>query len=176
MRRQLRQRMLSDMCDVLRFFFLDFGCMQYRGAYYLSEGILDNSIIECQESECQSCPICTSEWHKLHLPVFRSEVIRLFDSNTGRSIFPFLVDNKKPLSTVLSTRPYWVKWIFDKAARSVLVRHIDAFMFSLLAANIIRIEKNRSGDLVWNLTWRDSMTPNYKTDDVWDSINLRERL
>ena len=137
----------------------------------MSAGILDSDIEATREAHCETCPICTNEWDKTHLPVYRSEVIPFFDSNAGRSAFPFPVDLKTPLSTVLSTRPYWIEWIFDKAARSVLVRQIDAFWFSLLAANIIRIEKNRSGDLIWNLCWSDSRTPVYKTDAALDGIN-----
>ena len=140
----------------------------------MSDGALDENIDACRESVCQSCPICLGDWHKLHLPVFRSEITRLLDSNTGRSIFPYPVDVKKPLSTILSTRPYWVEWIFDKAAGSVLVRHINALLFSLIANNIIRMEKNRSGDLVWNLGWIDNLNPRYKSDECWIGIHLRD--
>ena len=96
------------------------------------------------------------------------------DSNTGRNVFPFPVDDKKPLSSILSTRPYWVEWIFDKAAGSVLVRNINALLFSLIANNIIQMEKNRSGDLIWNLGWIDNVTPVYKTDKAWEGIHLRD--
>ena len=173
MRRQLRHRMLADVRDLLRFFFLDFGCMQHRGAFYMSDGALDQNIDACREADCTHCPICSKAWHKSHLPIFRSQLTRLFDSNTGRNVFPFPVDGKKPLSSVLSSRPYWVEWIFDRAAGSILVRNIDALFLSLVANNIIQMEKNRSGDLVWNLGWIDNITPVYKNDTAWDGIHLR---
>ena len=69
MKRQLRKRMLDDLTDVLRFFFLHFGCMHYRGAFYMSDGVLDNNIDACRESECTSCPVCTNEWQDVHLTV-----------------------------------------------------------------------------------------------------------
>ena len=56
----------------------------------------------------------------------------------------------------------------------MLVRHIDAFLFSLLAADILRMEKNRSGDLVFNLSWLNNLTPKYKTTEVWEGLNLRD--
>ena len=164
--------MLLEISDVLRFFFLNRGCQHYRGAFYMSDGSLDKNVDACRESLCESCPICTTSWHKVHLPFFKSEVIRFFESAAGRTAFPCAVDSKVPLSTVLSTRPYWVEFIFDRAARGVLVRHIDAFFFSLLAANIICMEKDRRGDLVWNLVWIDN-TLTYRDDDVWDGLNLK---
>ena len=139
----------------------------------MSDGELDTNIDACREATCNSCPICTREWHKIHLPVFRSQITRFLDSNSGRSAFPFPVDGK-PLSSVLSTRPYWVEFIFDKPARSVLVRQIDALLFSLIASKIIQMEKNRSGDLVWNLGWIDNANPSYKDDASWNGIHLRD--
>ena len=50
----------------------------------------------------------------------------------------------------------------------------DAFLLSLIAANILTMEKNRSGDLIWNLCWHDNLTPVYKTDEGWNCINLRD--
>ena len=42
------------------------------------------------------------------------------------------------------------------------------------ATNIIRMEKNRSGDLVWNLGWIDNLNPRYKSDECWIGIHLRD--
>jgi hypothetical protein len=54
MKVQLRKRQLQELNNVLRFFFLDMGCQQYRSAFYLSDGHLDGSdrVDACQESEC----------------------------------------------------------------------------------------------------------------------------
>ena len=139
----------------------------------MSDGTLDTNVDARREVSCGNCAMCTKSWHKTHLPVFRSEIVRFFESASGRTAFPHPVDMKIPLSTVLSSRPYWVEWIFDYSSKTVRVKQIDALFLSLAASNIISMTKNRQGDLVWNLEWENGLAT-YKMDSAWDGIHLRE--
>jgi hypothetical protein len=102
MKVQLRKRQLQEISDVLRFFFLNMGCQQYRSAFYLSDGLLDgpDRIDACQESECSTCSICNGDWHKMHFPVYKSQLIRFFESSTGRKLLPLKIEGKTTLYTV----------------------------------------------------------------------------
>ena len=92
MRRQLRERSLSEINNVVCFFFLNKGCQHYRAAFYMSDGCLDRNVDACREVTCHGCPVCTHTWEKFHFPVFRSEVVRFFELATGRTAFPHPVD------------------------------------------------------------------------------------
>lgn len=127
-----------------------------------------------REAECDTCPICTGEWHKMHLPVYKSHIIRFFESSTGRKLFPVTIDFKTSPSAFLSSRPYWKEWIFDRASKSVQVRHVDALLLSLFAAGILCIEKSKNSNFVMDITWTDSSTPKYRDDTIWDGINVHD--
>lgn len=121
---------------------------------------------------CSSCPVCDGSWAEMHLPIYKSELIRFFESSTGRTVFPLQYNAKTPLTLVFSKRPYWVEHIFDRAACGIRVRQIEALLLSLIAAHIVCLEKTRAGVFQWNLVWRDNSTPAYKDDSVWDGVNL----
>ena len=42
------------------------------------------------------CPICCEEWQKMHLPVYRDQLVRFFQSSTGRSVLPMPVSDSDP--------------------------------------------------------------------------------
>jgi hypothetical protein len=176
MKIQLRRRQLRDLEDVLRYFFLHKGCQHARSSFYLSQGILDgkDAVDASREAECDNCPICIGEWQKMHLPVYKPHIIRLFESSTGRKLFPVALDFKTSPSTFLSTRPYWKEWIFDRPSKAILVRHVDALLLSLLAAGILCIEKSKTSDIVLDITWSDSSTPKYRDASIWDGVNLHD--
>jgi hypothetical protein len=158
MKRKLKKRQHQELMDVLRFFFLDKGCQHYRGALYQSMGVLDGPDVVgmCRACDpCGCCPICDGSWNKMHLPIFRSQMVRFLESSSGRYVFPMEYSVKTPLSSVLSKRVYWTEWIFDRAKSGIQVRNIDALFLSLIAADIITLEKSRTGVWQWNIVWID---------------------
>lgn len=174
MKRAHRDRQLSELAEVMSFFYLNYGCQHYRAAFYLSEGVLDSNIAieSCREvTPCNSCPVCDKTWYTMHPPFFRYELVRFLESSTGRSIFPMDSDSKRPLLSILSTRPYWIQCIFNRPACSIKVR-IEATLLSLVAANIVRLEKSANTSFRWHLTWSDCDTPIYQSDNVWDGLHL----
>ena len=175
MKRALKKQQQQDLGDVMKFLCLNRGCQQYRSAFYMSEGKLDgvNVVDSCREIDpCGCCPICDGSWGKMHLPIFRSELVRFFESSTGRRTFPMEYDTNKPITLMLSDRSYWKECIFDRASSGVLVRNIDALIMSLIAADILTMEKDRKGKFVWSVVWVDNTTPRYMLDDAWDGVNL----
>eukprot|EP00956_Cyclotella_meneghiniana_P008998 scaffold12325_cov40-Cyclotella_meneghiniana.AAC.3 len=176
-KRDIKKRSLQELADVMKFFFLDLGCQHLRGAEYLSLGVLDNeNAIGSTGEPCNSCPICCEEWKKMHLPVYREQIVRFFQSSTGRSVLPLPVSDNDPgnLTDILKKRAYWVEWIFDRPFGQIKKRQLDALMLSLIAAGIIRLRQDSSGNFTWDLAWVDSSTPMFILDNVWVGINLHE--
>jgi hypothetical protein len=120
------------------------------------------------------CPICTREWHKLHLPVYKESVIQFFTSSVGGESLPYVLDGKrrKNVSDILWGKTFWIETIFDRAASGIKRTHVDALFFSLAAAGIVDIEKSLSGVIRWNLCWENITTPSYNNNDKWLGINL----
>ena len=46
---------------------------------------------------------------KRDVKTVRTELIRFFESSTGRTVFPLQCNAKTPLTLVFSKRPYWVE-------------------------------------------------------------------
>ena len=159
---------------MMSFFFLNRGCQHWRSANYLSLGVLDSSDAIDPGEPCNQCPICSGDWFELHVPVYREQLVRFFQSSTGRCVLPMPVDNKDlaNVSQILKKRPYWVEWIFDRAHRQVSKRCIDGLMLSLIASNIIRLKSDGSGKLSWDLGWINESTPVFLNDDAWAGVNL----
>jgi len=84
-KRRLRLREMNEAIDVQRFFCLDGGCQQVRGARYLATGILQFIPVGERTSCGNQCPICSGEWYNHFLPIYKDSLIRLFESSVGQS-------------------------------------------------------------------------------------------
>ena len=91
-KRDIKKQSLKEIADVMSFFFLSKGCQHLRGACYLTFGELDGAdSIGSTGEPCDKCPICCKERHQMHLPVYRDQIVRFFQSSTGRSVLPMPV-------------------------------------------------------------------------------------
>ena len=169
-RRRLMTRQVRELLEVIRFFCTNRGCQHHASVHYLSTGRLTPP--PPTDTPCQTgCPICTKQWHKQFLPIYKESLIRFFQSSTGRDRIPF-EDSTKLVSDVLWGDAYWLEHIFDRAAGGMKRTQVDALFLSLAAVGIMKIEKARGGVIRWNIGWNADDTPLYNNNDVWLGINL----
>ena len=177
-RMQLRQRQLRELDEVLRFTCLDNGCQHTVTQWYLSTGRFELPppvLAPCGDS----CPICTGNWHRMHLPVYRSSVVEFLCSSAGASLENIEMAHDTHVSDALVGNVYYVEKVFDRAFGGVSRAHIDALFMSLKAAGILTVSK-RGSKFVWGLT-RSSIpgqegggAPLLVRDELWRGINLHE--
>ena len=171
-KRRLRDRQVKEQMDVLDFFFLNKGCQHVRARLYLSSGQLSDpptGIPPCRDN----CSICTGQWHKLHLPVYKSGLCEFFRWDK----LPLPVDGKSSISDLIWGDSFWIERIFDRAASGVKKYNIDALFYSLAAAGIVKIEK-RDRVVQWALPYepkednRYIRVYNYEKNESWRGVNL----
>ena len=95
----------------------------------------------------------------MHLPVYRDQLVRFFQSSTGRSVLPMPVSDSDPgnlTDIFLKLRKYWVEWIFDRLFGQIRKRQLDALTLTLIAADIIRL-KHQASSFSW--IWPGTMAP-----------------
>ena len=119
--------------------------------------------------------MCTGEWHKVHLPVYRSCLVEFFQSTHGSECFPWELSSRGKLSQKIRKSAYWLERIFDRAAGGIKATHIDALLLSLASANIIEVQRVQGEDR-WNIkrSKADGGTPNYRKDEYWRGVNLHD--
>ena len=170
-KRRLRRREIGEALDVQRFFCLDGGCQQVRGAQYLATGVL-RFVPVCERTSCvNQCPVCSGDWNKQFFPVYKDSVIRFFESSVGRSSLPVDITKTRSIGSIIWGNIYWIESIFDRAQSGVKRRNVNNLFLSLAAAGIMHIEKHDGGHR-WALVWSDPDTLAYHNDELWDGIPL----
>ena len=133
----------------------------------MSLGVLDNdNAVGSTGEPCDNCPICCKKWQKMHLPIYHEQLVRVFQSSTGRSVLPLPVADNDPgnLTNIIKNRKYWVEWIFDRP-------HDKSKSDS---SRIVQLKRDSSGNFKWGLGWVDISTPLFLPNDVWVGENLFE--
>jgi hypothetical protein len=104
-RRCLRERMTSELQEVIRFFCLDLGCQHAHDESYLAMGGLD--ICAIVGTQCDnSCSTCMKRWHKIFLPVYHSSVEAFLEFLMQTGKFPQQIDYKSLISNLLATSAF----------------------------------------------------------------------
>lgn len=155
---------------------LDNGCWHVQKEWFLFTGKFERPPPQLRLKKCGSqCPNCTGDWHKIHLPIYRSSVVEFFTSAHGAKCLPCVLGNGKTLTQRIKSSPYWLEMIFDRAASGIKTTHIDALLLSLASANILTIERVHDEDR-WCVmrTVAESGTPNYLRSEVWTGVNLHD--
>lgn len=94
---RLYKRNTKELDEVARFVVLDNGCWHVAKEWYLFSGRLERPPAYAHLQSCRTqCPACTGDWHRVHLPVYRSSIVDF-------------------LSQHLRQSPYWIEMIFDRA-------------------------------------------------------------
>mmetsp|Transcript_31075 Transcript_31075/g.69711 ORF Transcript_31075/g.69711 Transcript_31075/m.69711 type:complete len:694 (-) Transcript_31075:1581-3662(-) len=162
--------------EVLQLFCLNGGCQHSRLEIYSATGELKQG----DSSSCDTqCPICSGEWKTVHIPVKKVEVIKWFKSRDFLNAMPLSTKNSttgkdQPDSIVnlLWENESRLKLIFGKAKRSIRKYNVEAFMLSLVAAQIISWEvKGDTFQWIWNVDEDDK--PCYGIDSHWRGIHTR---
>ena len=184
-KKQLKDRCIKELLEVLRFFCLDLGCQQHkRGEIYLSSGYLDS--IPATE-RCTLCPICNRRYHKDFLLVYQSGVVAFLEWLTLTAKLPFIIDRKIQVSSLLMTSTYWNEILFDKSSMSITQTNVDSLFILLVASGILEIQ-NRPDGIRWMLGRQAPTTATtdtnvalihatvgtakYTLDEYWVGINL----
>ena len=144
-KRRLRLREMNEAIDDQRFFCLDGGCQQVRGARYLATGILQFIPVGERTSCGNQCPICSGEWYNHFLPIYKDSLIRLFESSVGRSRIPVDITKTQSVGSIIWGNKYWIEAIFDRAPSGVKRRNVNNLFLSLAAAGIMHIEQYDGG-------------------------------
>eukprot|EP00956_Cyclotella_meneghiniana_P042472 scaffold248481_cov53-Cyclotella_meneghiniana.AAC.5 len=97
----------------------------------------------------------------------------LFNPNKPNSIIA-VYPTGSGKSHVHKNRKYWVEWIFDRPHGQIKKRQMDALMLTLIASEIVQLQRDSSGNFKWDLGWVDVSTPLFLSDNVWVAINLFE--
>jgi hypothetical protein len=163
-KRKLLELNLLHLEEVVRFFFLNLGCQHRRVARCMSTRVLEGEDDYSVGKPCGRCPVCDGSRSNMHLPIYKSQLIRFFEPSTGRRSFLFVTLIR--VSSVFSSSSYWVERIFDRAFSGIRKVDVDAVILSLLAAKLVSLGLSKMGVMVWDLVWTDSNTPRYKDDTV----------
>ena len=120
--------------------------------------------------------MCTGEWQKVHLPVYKSSLVEFFTSTHGSNCFPCPLDAEKSLGQRIKRSPFWIETLFDRSAKGVKKTHVDALLLSLACAGIITIQRINDEDR-WDVARTSpgnvqAGTPVYLSDNAWSGINL----
>ena len=184
-----RKDRLAMLLDVMKFFFLDLGCLHVRAENFMATGELRSapSTIE----RCGSkCPICTRGWHKQHKPIRSQRVIEWFQHADFTDNMPLSTKSTPQSLTNLlwNGKPSWFKLIFGVEKNSIKKYNVECMMESLIAAEIITHKNKQLSDGSYDIQWHlnrvitttesdgDSVQterPCYEIDSYWSGINLR---
>ena len=178
-KKTLKKRQLREVEEMLRFLALNNGCQDALREWYLHSGIFSIPPESANIAPCKTqCPVCTGEWKKLYLPVYRKGVIDFLESSVAPEFIPRPIESGS-ISDMLKDDVFLIETIFDRAKSGVKKTHVDALFFSLAAAKILDLEKV-NGIIRWNVLYhRDSTNPlndkrRYNIDESWDGVNLFE--
>jgi hypothetical protein len=182
--RLAKKRATKELAEVVRFNCLKLGaqCQHKRKELYLSTGVLDpelggddDGVFDCKGQ----CPICSGEWDKLFMPVYKKSLYSFFQSAVISNGLPLVTTRKKTISNLLWGNKYWIKKIFDRGFHSVKKSHVDALFLSLVGCGIVDLE-SISGEIRWNLC-REKTTGNayndcpvYQRDSAWVGLNMHD--
>ena len=176
-KRRLKKRQSKEVEEMAKFVALNNGCWHICKETYLFTGKFERPPPYAQIRRCRTrCPICTGDWFKVHLPVYRSSVVEFFTSTLGSNSLPCRIGDGPSLSRRIKGSPYWVEKIFDRASSGIKMTHVDALILSLTAARILEVQKVND-HFRWNVRRNnpynaDAGVANYLSDDNWKGVNL----
>lgn len=178
-KKKLKVRQLREVEEMLRFLALDNGCQHALREWYLHTGVFEKPPDSANIPRCVTrCPICTKEWYKLYLPVYKKGVIDFLESRVAQAFLPRPID-LGTVSDMLKDNVFWIETIFDRAKSGVKKTHVDALFFSLAAAKILDLEKV-NGVIHWNVSYDYDIenplneTRRYNIDSSWKGVHLFE--
>lgn len=93
-KRKLLKLNLLHLEEVVRFFFLNLGCQHRRVARCMSTRVLEGEDYYSVGEPCGRCPVCDDSRSKMHLPIYKSQLIRFFEPSAGRRSFLFDYSHK----------------------------------------------------------------------------------
>lgn len=93
-KKRLQQRQLRELHEVLSFFCLDNGCQHCLREHYLSSGKYEPvpDDIDTYPPCNTQCPVCTGDWHKQHMPIYKESLIEFFDSSVVAGYLPLSIE------------------------------------------------------------------------------------
>lgn len=119
-KRRLRKRQLKELSEVAKFVSLDNGCWHVFKEWYLFSGKFERPPPFARIQICRTqCPMCTGEWHKVHLPMYKSGLGEFFISTHGSNCIPCPLDVDKSLGQRMKSSPFWIGKIFDRSTKAV---------------------------------------------------------
>jgi len=170
--RRNKARAMKEQKEVTRFFCENHGCWHVRSKYYMALGRLEVPI-EAREETCGGkCAVCSGDWQKLFMPVYKSSLVSYLDSHDVIRAFPQTVAPKIAVSDVLWKDKSSIKTFFDRAPSGVKRSNADAVFLSLASRGILDLERTKSGEIRWNLLKDERGALVYKNDKAWDGINV----
>ena len=127
-----------------------------------------------------SCSVCTKEWHRYFLPVYRDSVSYFLDSSIVMESMP-LKATRDSLPNLLWNSTDWISKIVDKSKSSVARYNVESLMLQLIAKEFIVLRRQTVG-VSNSLYWYISKSTNKNGSEIplhprewssiWDGITL----